>query len=232
MLRRLFNEPKRVDSGLIEAVNQAVQSFIEHVEKGTERSEKRYRLSYWAKGFIDSINELEQSVYCAGKFSEWIRKDTEEEMDQEELEHYHLYLYFYKNAFIRLFSNLDKLGHFLNELLDLKTEKMKEKFSYYTVLRQMYFKEVHTDLQQELYALKIKHKEAMNRLRKKRNLEIHFMNVEFLDDLHHISKQSDTAQNEIESPSQNLHDLREGFEMVLKSIGIVFLFAKRMIKST
>ncbi|MFD2670678.1 Cthe_2314 family HEPN domain-containing protein [Marinicrinis sediminis] len=228
MLRRIFNEPKRVDEGFLLSANEAIRAYLNRMDKVSAPTDKHHKLAYWAKSFMDAIDELEQSKYCAEKFSEGITHRFEEEMDEAELDQYHLYLYFYKNALIRVFSILDKLGHYINEWLELRTERVKRKFSYFTVLRHMHDQHVHTTFEQSLYDLKKKYREPMLRLRKKRNMEIHFINVEFLDDMHRAAGTLH-GKNAIENPKENLDDLRQGYEMVLQSVYLIFQYAKRML---
>ncbi|MGO4376612.1 Cthe_2314 family HEPN domain-containing protein, partial [Paenibacillus sp. MCAF20] len=97
-----------------------------------------------------------------------------QQMSPEERMNYSRYVYYDKNGFIRVFSLLDKLGTLLNELLDMRTEKVKAHFSYFTVLRNMRERKAHPELTWKLNDVKEKYKEATNRLRKRRNTEIHY----------------------------------------------------------
>ncbi|CAM3425024.1 Cthe_2314 family HEPN domain-containing protein [Marinicrinis lubricantis] len=225
MLRKLFNEPRRKDAGSLQKAHDAITDYIRLMD---QRKSDDYKLNFWAKGFLDSLNELEQSVYCSQKYAALIHKTIEEQMNAEELEQYHLFLYFYKNAFIRVFSILDKLGYFINELLSVRTEKIKPKFSYYTVLRVMHEKQIHPQFEQKLFDLKVKYKEPMHRLRQKRNIEIHYMNVELVDDLY-ASGRTHSTDNSIENPALIMKDLQQAYEMVIQSVEIVFQYAKRML---
>ena len=151
MLRVLFNEPKRIDSGLLLEAGNAVRAYMKHVEtKEQSHLATEYpsihRQAIWSKGFIDALDELEQSKYCCERYGEHISKAFLEEMNPQETEDYHRFVYFYKNAFIRLFSILDKLGTFMNDLFELKTETLKSRFSYFTVLRHMHEKHIHGSL--------------------------------------------------------------------------------------
>src|SRR5690606_12053861 len=111
----------------------------------------------------------------------------ENSMNEAERDDYYRYLYYYKNAFIRIFSLLDKLGYFMNDFFKLETSKVKARFSYFTVVRRMYEIRVHPHLQKQLYELKIKYDTPMDQLRKKRNYEIHSINMEMINDLEELS---------------------------------------------
>src|SRR5690606_24701273 len=102
---------------------------------GTGNIEDKWiRLDLWASGTLVALDELEQSVYCSMRFAESIRSKYEDEMPEAERNDYYQHIYYYKNAFIRVFSILDKTGFFLNTMYELETGKVKQKFSYFTVL--------------------------------------------------------------------------------------------------
>ncbi|MFD0696413.1 Cthe_2314 family HEPN domain-containing protein [Paenibacillus sp. GCM10027628] len=228
MLRILFNEPKRKDSGLLlEAVN-AVRSYIRSLEANerthqTSAYKRHHRLAIWSKGFLDALDELEQSKYCCERYAEHISKAFLEEMNPLELEDYHRFVYFYKNAFIRLFSILDKLGTFMNDLFEMKTETVKSRFSYFTVLRRMHEHHIHGPLEHQLYNLKMDYKAPLDRLRNQRNMEIHYINAEMLDDL----MQQEPVPGEhihVENVRSNINDLQEGFDMVCRTLTVAFSY--------
>src|SRR5690606_20457870 len=123
------------------------------------------------------------------------------------------HVYFYKNAVIRIFSILDKTGFFLDTFFDLETAKVKSKFSYFTVLRQMHQRSIHTHLEQQLFNLKIKFREPLDRLRRKRNLEIHAMNAEIIDDVWQ-NRQRFADRMELEPLEENNKELMQGMENV------------------
>jgi DNA-directed RNA polymerase subunit N (RpoN/RPB10) len=228
VLRVLFNEPKRVDSGLLLDAGNAVRAYMELLESKehsrlTSEYSKYHRQAIWSKGFIDALDELEQSKYCCERYAEHISKAFLEEMNPQEIEAYHRFVYFYKNAFIRLFSILDKLGTFMNDLFELKTEILKSRFSYFTVLRRMHEKKIHGPLEVQLYNLKMDNKSALDRLRNQRNMEIHYINAEMLDDL--MQKEPLPGDRiHVENVKSNVADLQQGFDMVCRTLTIAFSY--------
>ncbi|SDO44618.1 hypothetical protein SAMN04487897_11480 [Paenibacillus sp. yr247] len=228
MLRVLFNEPKRIDSGLLLDAGNAVRTFIQLLESKehshlTSEYPKYHRQAIWSKGFIDALDELEQSKYCCERYAEHISKAFLEEMNTQEIEAYHRFVYFYKNAFIRLFSILDKLGTFMNDLFELKTEILKSRFSYFTVLRRMHEKKIHGPLEIQLYDLKMDYKSPLDRLRNQRNMEIHYINAEMLDDL--MQKVPFPGDHiHVENIKTNVADLQQGFDMVCRTLTIAFSY--------
>ncbi|MNQ71259.1 hypothetical protein D3C85_859220 [compost metagenome] len=227
MLRVLFNEPKRIDSGLLLEAGNAVRAYMKHLETEQSYLSTKYsifhRQAIWSKGFIDALDELEQSKYCCERFGERIVKSFLEDMNSQETETYQQFVYFYKNAFIRLFSILDKLGTFMNDLFGMKTEKLKSRFSYFTVLRQMHEQQIHGSLELQLYTLKMEYKVPLDRLRNLRNMEIHYINAEMLDDL--LQKEPMLGERiQLENVKQNLSDLQQGFDMVCRTLTIAFTY--------
>ncbi len=226
----LLGQPKRLDTEILLATNTAILEFCSDLIKRMESSpqdEKFTKIELWTNGFIDALNELEQSCYGSMIYSKQIHKTFVEEMNAKEEDAYRLHVYFYKNALIRIFSTLDKLGYFLNDLLSLKTEKVKARFSFYTVIRNMYKLQIHSDLEQPLFQLKKRYQESMMTLRNKRNMEIHYINAEMLDDLQNLSK-SQVKPIHIEELGLNMFMLNEGYEMVCHSLQTVFTYAKKM----
>ncbi|MDB5055350.1 MAG: hypothetical protein JWM44_3400 [Bacilli bacterium] len=232
MLRHLFDEPKRQDSGLLLQANQALRQYLDQLQhvknKEPLQTEKLRRWEIWVQSFITAVDELEQSVYCSSKYSERIAGNYIEQMGPEEQANYHRYLYFYKNSFIRVFAILDKLGYFLNERLQLNTEKVKPRFSYFTVLRQMHERHIQSAMEQRLYDLKVKYSEALDKLREQRNVEIHSINYEAADDLFHSAQAVAFSWNHIENLPQNKKYLQSGFEMVCLTIVTIFSSAYQM----
>ncbi|MBD0383439.1 Cthe_2314 family HEPN domain-containing protein [Paenibacillus sedimenti] len=228
MLRILFNEPRRKDSGLLLETGNAVKSYIRLLEANersgsTSAMMRHHRLAIWSKGFLDALDELEQSKYCCERYAEHISKAFLEEMNPAELEDYHRFVYFYKNAFIRLFSILDKLGAFMNDLFEMKTESVKARFSYFTVLRRMHEHRIHGSLELQLYNLKMDYKAVLDRLRNQRNMEIHYMNAEMLDDL--MQKEPVPGERiHIENVKSNVADLQQGFDMVCRTLTVAFSY--------
>ncbi|MNH99121.1 hypothetical protein D3C73_518820 [compost metagenome] len=239
MLRLLFDEPRGTASGKqLQAIN-AIRDYIETLETNprsvrdtataSQLQTKVRRLALWSKGFIDALNELEQSKYCCQRYSEEIHQAYIEDMELAELDHYHRFVYFYKNAFIRIFSVLDKLGYFMNDLYDLKTEKLKSKFSYFTVLRRMHEMHIHDGLEQQLYDLKNEYKGPMSRLRNHRNMEIHFINVEMLDDLSETQPMPGVRIH-VENVIGHVKDLQAGFDMVCSTLTVAFTYITKNVK--
>lgn len=226
MLRHLFGEAERQDSGLILETNQVLERYLHDLHelesKGATDLTKLRRWEIWVHSFITAMDELEQGVYSSHKYSERVQKQNVEQMKNEEQLEYHRYLYYYKNSFIRVFAILDKLGFFLNERLQLNTEKVKPRFSYFTVLRQMHDRHVQLDLEQRLYKLKVKYSEPLNKLRDYRNSEIHSINYEASDDLFHSATRGAFSWNQIENLPGNNEILQQCFEMVCQTIIAVY----------
>ena len=232
MLRRLIGQQ---DGG----VNEQVQRIIGMIERycgmlrasyedGLDANEPVYRIEAWAGGFRDSLNELEQSQHVAGWFSQRVTKRFEEEMDEDEQADYQLHVYFYKNAIVRVFSVLDKLGFFLNELFGLRTEQVKPRYSFFTVLRQMKEAAGLEELYQEMQKIKSEYKDPLNVLRNKRNSEIHYINVEMLDDIRQTRKHF-TRASHIEDLQQNMKLLDQGCSMVYRTMETVFAYCTRQL---
>jgi hypothetical protein len=231
MLRILFGEPKRQDSGLLLQAYQAVEAYISALQSTTDpvfAADKQHRFAIWSNSFLDALDELEQSQYCAVRYAEKVKKAFIEEMNPQELDDYRRFVYFYKNAFIRIFSILDKVGYFLNEWFELRTESVKPRFSYFTVLRRMHETHQHDTLEQQLYEMKNAYKKPLERLRNQRNMEIHFINAEMLDDL---SEQHPTLSDRIhvENVGANVADLGKGFEMVCRALNVVFTYITALV---
>lgn len=227
MFRAWFDEPRRVDAGLhLEAVTvmqQYRQWLGELIEEQTPQCGKYTRYELWVRGMVNALDELEQSLYCAAKFREQVSKKQEALMDAEERDNYRRHVYFYKNSFIRIFSVLDKLGYFINDVLRLRAERVKQKFSYFTVLRQLRLRRVQGALCEQLSEIKERFGEPMDRLRQRRNMEIHLVNTEMLDDLLYID-QCRTDRSYIEDLNANMADLNKGFEMVCRTLAAVFAY--------
>ncbi|MFC0211330.1 Cthe_2314 family HEPN domain-containing protein [Paenibacillus chartarius] len=186
MLRVLFNEPKRTMKDGQRQVTEQLNRFIGGLSDGTFRAakseQKLAQYAIWSRGFQVGLDELEQSVYCSVRYAESIKSSFVEDMEEGEHDEYRRFVYFYKNGLIRVFSLLDKLGYFLDDWLQLQTEQVKPHFSFFTVLRRMYERHAVPQLQQQLYELKAAHKQSLTNLRKQRNMEIHYVNAEMLDD--------------------------------------------------
>lgn len=230
MLRMMFGEPKRTDDGLLLEASVAIRGYVAQLERrqrrGAANATALGQLAIFAGSFIDALDELEQSCYCCRRFGARVRRHFEHEMQEEERDDYHRYVYFYKNAFIRIFSILDKLGYFLNDALGLHTEKVKERFSYFTVLRHMQERKLHTYLVEQLLELKTAYKPSMDKLRDERNMEIHAMNAEIWDNMKHAIK-TGSRRTPIENIPQNVRDLERGFEMVCRGLIAAFVYLRK-----
>jgi len=233
MLRMLFGERPRKPEGKLLETMQEMERFAamlhKHIGQGRDTDHKLRKAEIWTLGLQASLDELEQSQYAANRFAAKVKSDTIEAMSAEETLDYHRYLYFDKNAFIRIFALLDKLGTLLNDFLSLETERVKARFSYFTVLRTMRQRNVHPELTNLLGAVKDKYAEPMARLRKRRNTEIHYMNSEMQDDLKR-NHQSYGEQHPLENLQEQTDDLAKGIEMVLETLRIVFEYACRQMR--
>ncbi len=233
MLRMLFGEQPREWAGLALETVQLIEKFIVLTSKIAERVPERastlHKYGIWAEGLLSSLDELEQSIYAAKRFAEQVKHTHYDELSQQERLSYKQHVYFDKNAYIRVFSLLDKLGTLLNLLLNLKTERMKVHFSYYTVLRNMRENHLHRELMLPLNELKERHQEALNRLRDRRNLEIHKMNAELKDDLTHALAHYGERKT-LENLKPNMYDLDQSWEMVQGSVHHSFRFACNLLR--
>ncbi|BBH21673.1 hypothetical protein Back11_30180 [Paenibacillus baekrokdamisoli] len=233
MLRMLFGEPPRKPEGKLLETMQTMERLIAIVHKqiaeNHDLDHKLRKYEVWTQGLLYSLDELEQSQYAARKFGAMVTSASVGAMSPEELLNYHRHVYYDKNAFIRVFSILDKLGTLMNDLLHLQTERLKAHFSYFTVLRSMYQRNAYPELTRALTKLKDDYKEPMARLRKRRNAEIHYMNAELQDDL----KQNHDAYGELhklENLAQQTDDLAQGIQMVMEILLHTFEHAIRQIR--
>jgi hypothetical protein len=228
MLRHLFGEPHRVDKGLILEANRAIEAYLKKLAKKRMKRvpARTLRLELWSKGLLRALDELEQSVYCARKYGETVSKVYVDDMTEEERDQYYRHIYYYKNAFIRLFSILDKIGYFMNELFELKTEKIKMRFSYFTVLRTMHERGVEPSLGKALVDMKQQCQAQLDRLRNQRNMEIHMLNADLLDDSMKMmeSRYLEDQRTHVEDIKQNLSDLTDAFDMACKVLISVFTY--------
>lgn len=234
MLRMLFGERPREWTGTSLETVRAIESFIALACETSERSrdEKRrqqYRtFAIWAEGLLRALDELEQSRYAAKRYGQFVKHDTVEALTPEETLDYQRHVYFDKNAYIRAFSLLDKLGTLLNAALELWTERMKTHFSYFTVLRNMRLNGLHPGLGEPLNELKERYKEPFGRLRSRRNTEIHYMNAELQDDLRMtFARQGDGRK--LEDLRANMADLDCAWDMIETTLGLSFRYARKRI---
>jgi len=222
MLRFLFGEERRMDTGELAEANRWLKAYLkEHppLDKGEER--RALRLNVMAKGLYRSLDELEQSLYACRRFGDLVTSAYMEEMDESEEDDYHRCIYFYKNALIRIFSVFDKLGEFLNERFSLHTEALKESYSYSTVLRRMNESKTASALEQRLYEDNQRHHEALHRLKQVRNLEIHAINEELTDDLLLVPGVKRTP---VEDLKERLQDLEVGYGAACHAVAEVFRY--------
>lgn len=233
MLRRLIGQREDVGNEQVQRIIGLIDRYCSLLrasyEDDLEANEPIYRIEAWAGGFRDSLNELEQSQHAAGWFSRRVTKQFEEEMDEAERADYQCHVYFYKNAIVRVFSVLDKLGYFLNELYGLRTERVKPRYSFFTVLRQMKEAAGLEELYQEMQKIKTEFKDPLNILRNKRNTEIHYVNVEMLDDIQQTRRHF-TRANHVEDLQKNMNLLDQGCMMVYRTMATVFAYCTRLLE--
>lgn len=236
MLRSLFHEPARADQGLLKTANEAIVHYMDMLRSipPEERNLQERRYLIWSGSFLRALDELEQSQYAANRCGVKVSKPYLDEMSDEEREEYHRYLYFYKNAIIRLFSILDKLGHFMNDRFRLKTEEIKARYSYFTVLRNMHENKLYIELEEQLFALKNKNREPVDRLRNERNMEIHTINADLLDDLLRAAeeKQGYDERHRIDDILSRLRDLEEACDMTYRAAGLIFSYIAKLTQSS
>jgi hypothetical protein len=207
----------------IRRIEQLCLHLQDCIAQGQDPDLKFKWIEVRARGFLRSLAELEESKYGSELYGRNVQKTYLEEMTEEERLDYYRHVYFYKNSFIRLFSILDKLGYLLNDYYRLGTETVKPQFSYFTVLRRLAQTGAHSLLQQELRVIKEKYEAPLQRLRKQRNMEIHFLNSEDRDDL----LQWDEEKIRLENITGNLQDLQSGYEMVCRSMCAAFRWMLR-----
>lgn len=230
----IFDEQPRQADGKLLIAMQAMERFRSMLNKQIERhSDSKHKLrkyEIWTLGLLASLDELEQSQYVSQKFAVKVTSGSVDAMSPAERRDYNRYVYFDKNAFIRLFSILDKLGTLLNDILELQTERFKAHFSYFTVLRNMRQRNSHPELMIALNDLKERYKEPMGRMRKRRNTEIHYMNSEMQDDL----MQSHDAYGSgyrLENLQAQTEDLKQGMDLVIESLRLSFEYTERWMRN-
>ncbi|MGG1312192.1 MULTISPECIES: Cthe_2314 family HEPN domain-containing protein [Cohnella] len=232
MLRLMFGERPRKWEGQSAETVREMEAFIRHVQNALDRKPdggaKLRKYWIWSEGLLRSFDELEQSRYAAIRFGSQITATSLKEMGEAERLNYDRYVYFDKNAFIRVFSLLDKLGTLLNDALALETEKVKAHFSFFTVLRRMRQDGLHRELGERLGQLKDGHQAALGRLRTRRNMEIHHMNAELQDDLLQSlhSGKGDLYRFRLEDLSAQMEDLEEGWHMIVRTLAISFRYLR------
>lgn len=234
MLRFMFGETEREPGGGLAETYSLMDQFAglmsSRIKQGAENGAKLRKYEVWTRGLRASLVELEQSHYAASVFKERIISESVETMTPEERLNYDRYVYFDKNAFIRIFSLLDKLGTLLNDLLDMKTERIKPHFSYFTVLRNMRERNAHPELTWKLNEVKERAKDPTNRLRKRRNTEIHYMNSEMHDDLIQMQRMYG-EEIKLENIGQQADDLAACLHMVIESLRLTFRYGNALMRS-
>ncbi|WP_240703071.1 Cthe_2314 family HEPN domain-containing protein [Cohnella luojiensis] len=229
----LFGEKPREWTGLLLDTVQSMEQFAllasELAERLPEQSSRYHTFAIWAEGLLRSMDELEQSCYAAKRYSELVRHNHVDELSFEERLSYNRHVYYDKNSYIRIFAILDKLGFLLNQLLELRTERLKAHFSYFTVLRNLRENNLHVELMKPLNELKERYQGEMNRLRTRRNLEIHQMNAELKDDLDQRFANAGGPRT-LEDLISNMADLDQSWEMVQGSINLIFRFACKRLR--
>lgn len=234
MLRSLLGEPPRKNTGrfadTMEAMELTIQHFQQEIDKKLKQKLDYSKLQVWTYGLVSSLDELEQCTHASVFFRRAVHTKYMEDMSPQEKGDYARYVYFYKDGFIRVFSLLDKLGTLLNELYELNTAKVKPHYSYFTVLRQFDYLHVHQELGTKLLRVKDERNEYVSRLRRRRNMEIHYMNAEMQDDLWQ-KHQGMPGKLELEDLDQHLADLTESYQMVLESLYIAFDYTNRYISN-
>lgn len=240
LLRTLLGEPPVIWEGTAGKAVQCMDSFYEQIcirVASSAPDASRYRVHMVrTEGLRRSLEELEESLFAAQYFARRIGHTKWDQLSGQELLDYDRHVYFDKNAYIRTFSLLDKLGSLMNDLLGLRTEEVKPKFSYFTVLRRMRDQGPYAELAGGLTAIKEKHRLAMNRLRARRNMEIHYLNAELKDDLRAIRRaeldSSVVEYQRLEDLSTNMADAKEGWEMVAGTLLQVFQFSGNWMNRT
>lgn len=231
MLRHLFDQARRKEEGMLLQTNQSILKFkrlLRELEANGKLKDIYYRKDLIASGFLDGLNELEQSKYSAVQYSKQLSRQDIMDAEAVRSDEYKLHIYFYKNAIIRLFSVLDKLGYFLDGLMELNTASVKKRFSYYTVLRRLRQLGVHPELLKQLLQFKTGYQLVMQHLRTKRNLEVHHISAEILDDIKQISDTFIDHQ-QLEDIHQNMDELEQGYRMVCLSVHAAFEYTIRSI---
>ncbi|GAB1159304.1 hypothetical protein YWY31_53290 [Paenibacillus illinoisensis] len=231
MLRTLLGELPRQNEGVLE---EAIESMVEtlgllqrQLDLNQDPTHDYRKLYVWTQGLISSLDELEQACFAASHFRQKVRAGSTDDMTIEEKAEYARYVYFYKDGFIRCFAILDKTGTVLNEIFNLNTSKVKSHFSYFTVMRQFGYSKMHNDLAVELIKIKDAYREPMSKLRKRRNMEIHYMNSEMQDDLWQLH-QTLQGKVKLEDLDQHLEELRQGVDMVCETLKASYGYINKM----
>ncbi|WP_431087048.1 Cthe_2314 family HEPN domain-containing protein [Paenibacillus sp. 8b26] len=230
MIRKLLGEPPRVNKGiLLDAMNSMsdmLKVLKRQIQASGDPTHDFRKADILTRGLMSSLDELEQSHHAAVFFRTKVKAGYAEDMSVDEKSDYALYVFFYKDGFVRVFSILDKLGNWLNDLYDLKTGQYKAHYSYFTVLRQFRYLKMHPEMTDSLNAIKDSYTDPINRLRKRRNTEIHYMNTEMQDDLWQRHRAL-YGKIQLEDLDHHLEDLKQGLEMVNRSLATAFCYTAK-----
>ncbi len=227
MLSELFGDLSHKNTNpLVEdafkEMGQAIQLLQKEMNRYEDPTHDLRKLEIWTRGLVSSLIELDESYAVAYLFRKSIIiAGFMDDMSAKEQLDYARYVYFYKNGFIRVFAVLDKLGTFLNEVYDLQTSKVKSQYSYFTVLRQFSYNHTHESLGHLLVAIRDEYRQPINDLRKRRNAEIHYMNVEMEDDLWQ-RHQGLHDKILLEDVDKHLLELKQGVDMVSRTLSTVY----------
>lgn len=238
MLRSLLGAELNEGDGLLGETVGVMEAFVRFADKRAdlreERSPRFHSYAVWTIGLMRALTELEESLFAARYFADRLVQSRWNELTEPELLDYNRHIYFEKNAYIRIFSTLDKTGTLMNEIMELRTERVKPRFSYFTVLRRLRDIRRHQQLADQLTELKDRHQSALTRLREKRNMEIHFMNAELKDDLKSIRlvNAEEDDDRKLDNMADNLTDLQHGWEMVLGTLYHIYHVASGRLRQT
>jgi hypothetical protein len=94
------------------------------------------------------------------------------------------------------------------------------------VLRKLRQERRHPELADRLGELKDRHRDALDRLRRRRNAEIHYMNAELLDDLRQTLEHAG-GEAKLENLAANLSDLDEAWELIQGTLLHTFRYVLR-----
>ncbi|WP_309122701.1 Cthe_2314 family HEPN domain-containing protein [Paenibacillus sp.] len=229
MLRKMCDEPPRTDDAQMRDILALTNELAIKYGKlrGGEQAGRAQTLVAWMKSLASSFDELEQSVHCAIHFAERVQHDYMEEMGPEERTDFRRHLYFYKNAFIRVFSVLDKLGSFMNDIFGLHAERVKERYSYFTVLRCMREARAEPELLRRLDETRNKYREPVRDLRLMRNHEVHAINTELLDEDGRLRLRPRDPRTPIEDLRRNVAMLQAGYAMAGESLHAVLQYCDK-----
>jgi len=235
MLRSLLGAaetgPGRPAGDALTAMERYLKLLEKLIRASGDGSRRLRTYEIWTKGLMVALEELEESRFAARLFGERVTAIVVSGLSEDELLNYRRYVYFDKNAYIRLFALLDKLGTLMNDMLQLQTEKLKPQFSYYTVLRGMRERGLHRQLSDELNRLKETYREPMNLLRKRRNMEVHYMNAELEDDLTQLYR-AYGSEVKLENIAEQMNMLDLGLRMATDSVKLAFDYAARVMSKS